>query len=252
MRRMKGLLKNEELRLVNPRAEMGLVLGENARAMRNIRHDSEAADVGTEASNFLSSTSHKLDAGAANGGSEHSLHNSHCGCCHCPFCFWAFEVLEGKFTGDSCTALEDFEQNPYNSSLSAIIPCHELLSAKPVFSDVSSGIYNLVDERSISLKLPRVCNPFSAPPEYQFQPESCPAGTIPMSKIPEVFTCSDVSGNLHNFNSEPTECLSGYGKSGRMSDVLDLVWIIKACHEQDSHFADGSVRPDGLIANMVE
>lgn len=73
---------------------MGLVLGENARfqsraqtvvdiiietangasgtihniteAMRNIRHDSEAADVGTEASNFLSSTSHKLDAGAAN------------------------------------------------------------------------------------------------------------------------------------------------------------------------------------------
>lgn len=132
---------------------MGLVLGENARfqsraqtvvdiiietangasgtihnitgAMRNIRHDSEAADVGTEASNFLSSTSHKLDAGAANGGSEHSLHNSHCGCCHCPFwfvhypssicmhhmfpvlvwhqsqifsfcSFWAFEVLEGK------------------------------------------------------------------------------------------------------------------------------------------------------------
>ncbi|WJZ88208.1 hypothetical protein VitviT2T_007532 [Vitis vinifera] len=109
---------------------MGLVLGENARfqsraqtvvdiiietangasgtihnitgAMRNIRHDSEAADVG--------------------------------------------KFITFRFTGDSCTALEDFEQNPYNSSLSAIIPCHELLSAKPVFSDVSSGIYNLVDE----------------------------------------------------------------------------------------------------------
>ncbi|WJZ88209.1 hypothetical protein VitviT2T_007532 [Vitis vinifera] len=120
---------------------MGLVLGENARfqsraqtvvdiiietangasgtihnitgAMRNIRHDSEAADVG--------------------------------------------KFITFRFTGDSCTALEDFEQNPYNSSLSAIIPCHELLSAKPVFSDVSSGIYNLVDEVNACIGNSFVC-----------------------------------------------------------------------------------------------
>ncbi|KAB5548573.1 hypothetical protein DKX38_011979 [Salix brachista] len=38
-----------------------------------------------------------------------------------------------------------------------------------------------------------VCNPFSAPPEYQYQPDKCPANTIRISEIPQVLkvlTCS--------------------------------------------------------------
>ena len=54
-----------------------------------------------------------------------------------------------SFAGDTCTALEDFQQDPYNSSLSSILPCNELLSAKPVLSDVSAGIYDLVNEVKI-------------------------------------------------------------------------------------------------------
>ena len=51
-----------------------------------------------------------------------------------------------RFEGDTCTALEDFQQDPYNSSLSSILPCNELLSAKSVLSDVGAGIYDLVNE----------------------------------------------------------------------------------------------------------
>lgn len=54
--------------------------------------------------------------------------------------------MDFRFEGDTCTALEDFQKDPYNSSLSSILPCNELLSAKSLLSDVSAGIYNLVNE----------------------------------------------------------------------------------------------------------
>lgn len=34
--------------------------------------------------------------------------------------------------------------------------------------------------------LVHVCNPFSAPPEYQYQPDNCPANTIRIGDIPKV------------------------------------------------------------------
>ncbi|XP_021291171.1 uncharacterized protein LOC110421818 isoform X1 [Herrania umbratica] len=122
----------------------------------------------------------------------------------CWLFFGIYFFLE-KFSGDTCTALENFKENPYNNSLSSILPCDELLSAKPVLFDVSAGIYNLVNEvnSNISLlqattypNLAYVCNPFSAPPEYTYQPDDCPANTIRIGDIPKilsVFTCSDAN-----------------------------------------------------------
>jgi hypothetical protein len=51
-----------------------------------------------------------------------------------------------RFSSDTCTALENFQQNPYNNSLSSILPCEELQSAKSVLFDFSGGIYSLVNE----------------------------------------------------------------------------------------------------------
>jgi len=51
-----------------------------------------------------------------------------------------------RFSSDACTALDNFQENPYNNSLSSILPCQELLKAKPVLSEFSAGIYNLVNE----------------------------------------------------------------------------------------------------------
>ncbi|GFY92760.1 hypothetical protein Acr_08g0011560 [Actinidia rufa] len=128
------------------------------------------------------------------------------------------------FEGDTCTALEDFQKDPYNSSLSSILPCNELLSAKSVLSDVSAGIYDLVNEvnTNISTTYPdliQVCNPFSAPPEYRYQPNNCPDNTIKIAEIPQAlkwFTCSDEStgpcvGGLFSANEFRT--VEGYTNS---------------------------------------
>ncbi|KAL4377556.1 hypothetical protein GQ457_02G042260 [Hibiscus cannabinus] len=122
----------------------------------------------------------------------------------CWLFFGIYFFLE-KFSGDTCTALENFQENPYNNTLSSILPCDELLSAESVLSDVTAGIYNLVNEVNLNISqlqattypsLAHVCNPFSAPPEYTYQPNNCPANTIRIGDIPkilEIFTCSDAN-----------------------------------------------------------
>ncbi|KAJ7947474.1 Transmembrane protein [Quillaja saponaria] len=128
----------------------------------------------------------------------------------CWLFFGLYFFLE-KFSSDTCTAIDSFQQDPYNNSLSSILPCDELLSAKPVLSDVSEGIYNLVNQvnENISSSLQTnaypnlvlVCNPFSEPPEYLYQPENCPANSIRIGDIPEVlkaFTCSDANNGTCN------------------------------------------------------
>ncbi|KAH7572847.1 hypothetical protein JRO89_XS03G0023600 [Xanthoceras sorbifolium] len=134
----------------------------------------------------------------------------------CWLLFGVYYFLE-NFASDTCTALENFQQNPSNSSLSSILPCDELLSAESVLYDVSAGIYNTVNEAkfiiifmtlvnaNISIlqatssisNISYVCNPFSGPPEYQYLTDYCPANTIRVGDIPKVlksFTCSD-AGN---------------------------------------------------------
>ncbi|XVF84346.1 hypothetical protein PTKIN_Ptkin17bG0029400 [Pterospermum kingtungense] len=119
----------------------------------------------------------------------------------CWLFFGIYFFLE-NFADDTCTAFENFQENPYSNSLSSILPCDELLSARPVLSDVSAGIYDLVNEVNSNISLqqtstyPYVCNPFSAPPEYEYQPDNCPANTIKIGDIPKilaVFTCSDAN-----------------------------------------------------------
>ncbi|GAB4859199.1 hypothetical protein Ancab_010659 [Ancistrocladus abbreviatus] len=122
----------------------------------------------------------------------------------CWLLFGAYYFLK-NFSGDTCTALEDFQQNPGNSSLSSILPCDELLSAKPALQDLSQEIYDLVHLVNANISLLRtslypnleyVCNPFSGPPDYVYQPENCSADTIKIGDIPQVlktFTCVDTN-----------------------------------------------------------
>ncbi|GAV90608.1 hypothetical protein CFOL_v3_34017, partial [Cephalotus follicularis] len=119
--------------------------------------------------------------------------------------FFGLYFFLHKFSSDTCTALENFQENPSNNSLSSILPCDELLAEKSILYDVSSGIYDLVNEvnanishlqKTTDLSIAYVCNPFSPPPEHQYQPENCPANTIRIGDIPKVlqiFTCSDAN-----------------------------------------------------------
>lgn len=56
-----------------------------------------------------------------------------------------------SFAGDACTALESFEINPYNNSLSSILPCNELLTAESILHEVSEGIHRVVNRVKFSI-----------------------------------------------------------------------------------------------------
>ncbi|KAI5652867.1 hypothetical protein M9H77_30054 [Catharanthus roseus] len=125
---------------------------------------------------------------------------------------------------DTCTAFEGFQKNPYNNSLSSILPCDELTSAKSVLTGISAEIHDIVNEarfvefvrsqmimhpfvclqmhgiyvnRNISTNfgnIVQICNPFSAPPQYEYQPKDCAENSIQIGKIPELLkllTCPD-------------------------------------------------------------
>ncbi|TYK27725.1 uncharacterized protein E5676_scaffold225G00710 [Cucumis melo var. makuwa] len=72
-----------------------------------------------------------------------------------------------------------FQENPNNNSLSSILPCEQLLTAKSVLTDVNTQI--AISYPDIAL----VCNPFSQPPYYEYQPQNCAANTIRIGDIPK-------------------------------------------------------------------
>uniref|UniRef100_A0A9I9E6N0 Uncharacterized protein n=1 Tax=Cucumis melo TaxID=3656 RepID=A0A9I9E6N0_CUCME len=45
-----------------------------------------------------------------------------------------------SFSSDTCKTLEIFQENPNNNSLSSILPCEKLLTAKSVLTDVNTQI----------------------------------------------------------------------------------------------------------------
>nr|KYP58424.1 hypothetical protein KK1_013831 [Cajanus cajan] len=152
----------------------------------------------------------------------------------CWIFFGVYFFLE-KFSSDACTALNNFQENPYNNSLSSILPCDELLSAKSVLSDVSAGIYDLVNKVNANIStlqatsdvnLVHVCNPFSAPPNYLYQPENCPANTIRIGDIPKVlkpFTCSDaIDGTCDNGYLPGREYVRVEAYTSSIQDLLNV------------------------------
>ncbi|XP_057777277.1 uncharacterized protein LOC130995846 [Salvia miltiorrhiza] len=123
----------------------------------------------------------------------------------CWLFFGIYFFLE-NFSKDTCTALESFQKDPYNNSLSSILPCDELLSAKSVLDDVSAGIYDLVNEVNNNIStsygnIVQICNPFSPPPLYEYQPWTCPSSSIQIGDIPRVLrllVCPDSEGPTCN------------------------------------------------------
>ncbi|KAB1213248.1 hypothetical protein CJ030_MR5G009657 [Morella rubra] len=185
-------------------------------AMKDMTNNLEAAGGSSDASGFLNSTSEKLNGEAAEiqwqAKKHRHLINKGLRIVFIIFCwflmvlcwlFFGMYFFLEKFSSDTCTALENFQQNPNNNSLSSILPCDEIHSAKSILFDVSAGIYNLVNKVNANISLLQatsypnlvyVCNPFSPPPEYRYQPNNCPANTIKIgdiSKVLKLLTCSD-------------------------------------------------------------
>nr|KYP65995.1 hypothetical protein KK1_012273 [Cajanus cajan] len=104
-----------------------------------------------------------------------------------------------NFSSDTCTVLCNFEENPYNNSLTFILPCNELRSAKSILHEIGARFSILVNEVNANLAnlIPdnvTLCNPFTGPPEYLYQTEHCPPNSFQVGDIPKVlepYTCFD-------------------------------------------------------------
>ncbi|CAL9045078.1 unnamed protein product [Musa banksii] len=104
-----------------------------------------------------------------------------------------------KFSGDTCAALDGYQLNPQNSTLSSILRCSEHLPANFGLQDIRAGIHDTIDQvnsnistvkSSILPDLEYICNPFSGPPQYSYQPDNCSSNTIKIGDIPEKYTYS--------------------------------------------------------------
>ncbi|GFP85205.1 hypothetical protein PHJA_000664200 [Phtheirospermum japonicum] len=173
-------------------------------AMKEIKSYLTRVDTNSKAIEFLTSTSKRLDSQASDIETQtyknKGLIYDGLNLVLIVFC-WIFTVLSWFFFGayffvknfveDTCMAIEGFQMDPYNNSFSSILPCDQLLSAKSVLTDVSAGIYELVNKVNWNISTSygdifRICNPFSPPPVYEYQPWDCPATSKQIGDVPRV------------------------------------------------------------------
>ncbi|XP_042416055.1 uncharacterized protein LOC122005176 isoform X1 [Zingiber officinale] len=155
------------------------------------------------------------------------------------FALWVFFGIYfflSKFSADTCAAIEEYQQNPQNSTLSSILQCSEQLSANIFLHDIRQGIHDTIDQvnanistaKSLSLPdLEYVCNPFTGPPEYSYQPGNCSSNTIKIGDIPEIlkkYTCWDDGGGgscSHGEFLSPAEYTRVQVYTSSMQNILD-------------------------------
>uniref|UniRef100_A0ACD6A2X4 Uncharacterized protein n=1 Tax=Avena sativa TaxID=4498 RepID=A0ACD6A2X4_AVESA len=169
-------------------------------------------------------------------------------CCLCVILCWVLTALLwmyfglyyflDKFAGDTCAALEEYQLNPRNSTLGSIIPCSEKLYGGVILHNVSAGIHDIINQVNSNIymfkseygvkQLDYICNPFTGPPEYRYQPENCASGAATIGDIPQILkrlTCSDLGGGA---NCAPADLSSAidYDKvqtyTSSIQNVLDI------------------------------
>ncbi|KAJ4751569.1 envelope glycoprotein B [Rhynchospora pubera] len=152
--------------------------------------------------------------------------------------FWIYFGLYfflAEFSGDTCLALDEYQLNPQNSSLGTILPCSD--SANTMLEDVGTGIHNLIDQVNAEISAVRstdmpgleyVCNPFSGPPEYLYQPDNCSSSTIKIGDIPQAlrrYACLEID-EMDCTQAKYVISASEYGKiqvyTTSIQNILDV------------------------------
>ncbi|KAK8521625.1 hypothetical protein V6N12_031519 [Hibiscus sabdariffa] len=122
-----------------------------------------------------------------------------------------FDFFLHIFAEDTCSTFEDYVQEPDNNSLRSILPCMNSTKSEKILTGIGSTIHNFIfklnlkitevcnkmgmDEQSLEmLGFRTICDPFTGPPSYNYEPEACAKDAMPISKIPDFiseFTCYD-------------------------------------------------------------
>ncbi|XP_016479908.1 uncharacterized protein LOC107801139 isoform X1 [Nicotiana tabacum] len=130
------------------------------------------------------------------------------------FCCWILTTLNWVLTGfdffshtfaeDTCSALEDFQQNPKNNSLQLILPCAEAGTSDKILVQIGSTVHNFISQLNSKLTEVQglglndmgennsgkrgICDPFSGAPNFSFTPDLCPKDTIPIGELKYVLS----------------------------------------------------------------
>ncbi|KAL2906507.1 hypothetical protein RDABS01_005217 [Bienertia sinuspersici] len=121
------------------------------------------------------------------------------------------------FAEDTCTALEEFKDNPVNSSLSALLPCAKALKSETVFIALGQTVHDFITQLNINMNImpkelgldetqyknvfghKKICDPFAGPPDYKYLADTCPKHAIPIKDLPNIlenFTCDTETSSL--------------------------------------------------------
>lgn len=121
-----------------------------------------------------------------------------------------FDFFFHTFAEDTCSALENYEQNPRNNSLSAVLPCSNSSNADNVLVEIGHTVHNSIEELNSkigqfsdlirlqeeqddgSFRVTKICDPFSGAPNFSYAPQNCSKDSIPIGALPGVlsrFTC---------------------------------------------------------------
>ncbi|PIA29348.1 hypothetical protein AQUCO_06000008v1, partial [Aquilegia coerulea] len=114
-----------------------------------------------------------------------------------------FHFFLHTFAQDTCSAFEEFQQNPSNNSLTPILPCLDQVYADQIMIDLGSAVHTFLHSsisyiENSSKGFFKICNPFSSAPDYSYNPSSCSKDAILISDIPHVlrqFTCVKDTSN---------------------------------------------------------
>uniref|UniRef100_A0A803N4C0 Uncharacterized protein n=1 Tax=Chenopodium quinoa TaxID=63459 RepID=A0A803N4C0_CHEQI len=135
--------------------------------------------------------------------------------------YWASAVFTGVhgFAEDTCTALEDFKDNPVNSSLSSLLPCANALKSQTVITVLGQTVHDFITQLNLNMKIMpkelgldelhyenafgdrKICDPFAGPPDYKYLAGKCPKHAIPIRELPGIlakFTCDNELSSLES------------------------------------------------------
>ncbi|KAI9164797.1 hypothetical protein LWI28_002271 [Acer negundo] len=149
-----------------------------------------------------------------------------------------------SFVADTCSAFEDFVQNPQNNSLSSVLPCVDssystkLLAdigftisgvIKQINSKIGDAIWSLGLEDKEVLKFRKICDPFTQAPNYSYAPQLCAESHIKIGDLLNVlenFTCynqdsAESCKNEGKFVSE-SNYYKAWAYSGSIQKILDI------------------------------
>ncbi|KAB2004743.1 hypothetical protein ES319_D11G221000v1 [Gossypium barbadense] len=120
-----------------------------------------------------------------------------------------FDFFLHIFAEDTCSTFEDFVQEPYNNSLSSLLPCMSSKKSEKILTEIGSTIHDFIgklnskitevcttmglsEENFEMLGFKMICDPFSGAPDFNYEPGDCAKDAIPIGKIPDIiskFTC---------------------------------------------------------------